>query len=245
MLFVLLNGQRTTLPYPLASCVSLKVDILVRVDGSTSLSGIHFLDLGKVVDKDLKAIVKGRIAWSDEEEAAIKDGVSKHGVGKWRIILNDPEFSTTLKLRTNVDLKEMHESNSCAIVNIIASKTGQIAPSKLEGVYAEKQKTVTTDGELNKEKLPPPNLKLISERNKRMITSDGTLKEREMEYDATASAGSLQDGVCAEPIRARRMSSGEDSAAVAAALKKAKTATASGEEAEKEAVKVRKQKRRL
>ena len=67
-----------------------------------------------------------------------------------------------------------------------------------------------------------------------------------MEYDATASAGSgLQDGVCAEPIRARRMSSGEDSAAVAAALKRAKTATASGEEAEKEAVKVRKQKRRL
>ncbi|KAL1810001.1 hypothetical protein ACET3Z_026991 [Daucus carota] len=60
-----------------------------------------------------------------------------------------------------------------------------------------------------------------------------------MEYDATASAGSLQDGVCAEPIRARRMSSGEDSAAVAAALKKAKTATASGEEAEKEAVKER------
>lgn len=50
-------------------------------------------------------MVKGRIAWSDEEEAAIKDGVSKHGVGKWRIILNDPEFSTTLKLRTNVDLK--------------------------------------------------------------------------------------------------------------------------------------------
>ncbi|WOH10189.1 hypothetical protein DCAR_0729652 [Daucus carota subsp. sativus] len=56
-----------------------------------------------------------------------------------------------------------------------------------------------------------------------------------MEYDATASAGSgLQDGVCAE-----------DSAAVAASLKRAKTATASGEEAEKEAVKVRKQKRRL
>ncbi|KAK1363717.1 hypothetical protein POM88_039278 [Heracleum sosnowskyi] len=48
----------------------------------------------------------GRRQWSAEEEAALKDGVTKYGVGKWRTILNDPDFSTALKVRSNVDLKD-------------------------------------------------------------------------------------------------------------------------------------------
>ncbi|WCJ31427.1 telomere repeat binding factor 1 [Euphorbia peplus] len=44
--------------------------------------------------------------WTAEEEAALKAGVSKHGTGKWRTILTDPEFSTLLRLRSNVDLKD-------------------------------------------------------------------------------------------------------------------------------------------
>lgn len=43
--------------------------------------------------------------WTQEEEAALKAGVVKHGAGKWRTILKDPEFSTVLYLRSNVDLK--------------------------------------------------------------------------------------------------------------------------------------------
>ena len=43
--------------------------------------------------------------WTAEEEAALKAGVVKHGVGKWRTILKDPEFSGVLYLRSNVDLK--------------------------------------------------------------------------------------------------------------------------------------------
>lgn len=43
--------------------------------------------------------------WTAEEEAALKAGVLKHGTGKWRTILMDPEFSATLRLRSNVDLK--------------------------------------------------------------------------------------------------------------------------------------------
>lgn len=43
--------------------------------------------------------------WTSEEEAALKAGVVKHGVGKWRTILKDPEFSGVLYLRSNVDLK--------------------------------------------------------------------------------------------------------------------------------------------
>ena len=43
--------------------------------------------------------------WTPEEEAALKAGVAKHGPGKWRTILRDPDFSTLLRLRSNVDLK--------------------------------------------------------------------------------------------------------------------------------------------
>lgn len=44
--------------------------------------------------------------WTPEEEAALKAGVVKHGAGKWRTILKDPEFSGVLFLRSNVDLKD-------------------------------------------------------------------------------------------------------------------------------------------
>lgn len=43
--------------------------------------------------------------WTAEEESALKAGVVKHGAGKWRTILKDPEFSGVLYLRSNVDLK--------------------------------------------------------------------------------------------------------------------------------------------
>jgi myb proto-oncogene protein len=44
--------------------------------------------------------------WTPEEEAALKAGVAKHGPGKWRTILRDPDFSVLLRLRSNVDLKD-------------------------------------------------------------------------------------------------------------------------------------------
>ncbi|KAL6882009.1 hypothetical protein ACP4OV_011481 [Aristida adscensionis] len=44
--------------------------------------------------------------WTPDEEAALKAGVAKHGPGKWRTILRDPDFSALLRLRSNVDLKD-------------------------------------------------------------------------------------------------------------------------------------------
>ncbi|XP_075487290.1 telomere repeat-binding factor 1-like [Primulina tabacum] len=44
--------------------------------------------------------------WTPEEEATLKAGVLKHGPGKWRTILKDPQFSGVLYLRSNVDLKD-------------------------------------------------------------------------------------------------------------------------------------------
>ncbi|KAK9091114.1 hypothetical protein Sjap_024291 [Stephania japonica] len=54
--------------------------------------------------------------WTPEEEAALKAGIAKHGAGKWRTILKDPEFCGVLFLRSNVDLKDKWR-NMCVIAN--------------------------------------------------------------------------------------------------------------------------------
>ncbi|KAG5011664.1 hypothetical protein JHK82_023856 [Glycine max] len=55
---------------------------------------------------DLYVMGAPKQKWTAEEEQALKAGVVKHGVGKWRTILKDPEFSSVLYLRSNVDLKD-------------------------------------------------------------------------------------------------------------------------------------------
>ncbi|PIA29371.1 hypothetical protein AQUCO_06000026v1 [Aquilegia coerulea] len=50
--------------------------------------------------------------WTSEEEAALQAGITKHGAGKWRMILKDPEFSSILSLRSNVDLKDKYRNLS-------------------------------------------------------------------------------------------------------------------------------------
>ncbi|XP_062215147.1 single myb histone 6-like isoform X2 [Phragmites australis] len=57
--------------------------------------------------------------WTSEEEAALRAGIAKHGVGKWRTILKDPEFSSTLRYRSNVDLKDKWRN-----MNVIVSASG-------------------------------------------------------------------------------------------------------------------------
>ncbi|WOG89390.1 hypothetical protein DCAR_0208628 [Daucus carota subsp. sativus] len=44
--------------------------------------------------------------WSKEEEEALKAGVEKHGPGKWKTILTDPDFALALSNRSNIDLKD-------------------------------------------------------------------------------------------------------------------------------------------
>ncbi|KAI4991955.1 hypothetical protein ZWY2020_040341 [Hordeum vulgare] len=50
-----------------------------------------------------------------------KDGVGKHGAGKWCTILNDPEFGNILRYRSNVDLKDKWR-NMNATVNASGSR---------------------------------------------------------------------------------------------------------------------------
>lgn len=46
-----------------------------------------------------------KLKWTEEEEEALLAGVSKHGPGKWKNILKDPEFAPYLTHRSNIDLK--------------------------------------------------------------------------------------------------------------------------------------------
>jgi len=73
--------------------------------------------------------------WTGEEEAALKAGVVKHGAGKWRNILKDPEFNIILCNRSNVDLKDKWR-------NLTGTKTSGTRKKK-ENIVHEKN-------------LPPP-----------------------------------------------------------------------------------------
>ncbi|KAL3528608.1 hypothetical protein ACH5RR_007930 [Cinchona calisaya] len=62
--------------------------------------------------------------WTPGEEEALKAGVRKHGAGKWKIILKDPEFAPFLTSRSNIDLKDKWRN--------LSSSTGQISKDKLK-----------------------------------------------------------------------------------------------------------------
>ncbi|KAJ8448509.1 hypothetical protein Cgig2_012153 [Carnegiea gigantea] len=85
--------------------------------------------------------------WTAEEEAALKAGVVKHGAGKWRTILKDPEFSGILYLRSNVDLKDKWR-NMSVMPNALGSREKSRVTLKRVPVQVQptpiKQEEVTT-----------------------------------------------------------------------------------------------------
>ncbi|KAL6530028.1 hypothetical protein OROMI_028673 [Orobanche minor] len=75
--------------------------------------------------------------WTSEEEAALKAGISKYGIGKWSTILKDPEFSSVLRARSNVDLKDKYRNLNCVVLGSrqrtrFASKSNQLTIKKDE-----------------------------------------------------------------------------------------------------------------
>ncbi|GAB2225300.1 hypothetical protein Droror1_Dr00006092 [Drosera rotundifolia] len=97
--------------------------------------------------------------WTAEEEAALKAGVQKHGLGKWRTILKDPEFSGILYLRSNVDLKDKWRNLSVIATGIgswekskAAFKRGQSTPKQDENRSASE--LPQTDEEVDVKPLP-------------------------------------------------------------------------------------------
>uniref|UniRef100_A0A1J3D3F7 MYB transcription factor n=1 Tax=Noccaea caerulescens TaxID=107243 RepID=A0A1J3D3F7_NOCCA len=55
-----------------------------------------------------------KLKWTAEEEEALLAGIKKHGPGKWKNILRDPEFSDQLINRSNIDLKDKWRNLSVA-----------------------------------------------------------------------------------------------------------------------------------
>ncbi|KAG0548414.1 hypothetical protein BDA96_01G165100 [Sorghum bicolor] len=97
--------------------------------------------------------------WTSEEEAALRAGIARHGVGKWRTILKDPEFSSTLCYRSNVDLKDKWR-NMNVIVSTSSSrdkaktavKRARTTPKNNEHTMAISRVTSDIDDEIVDEK---------------------------------------------------------------------------------------------
>lgn len=81
--------------------------ICIRMDAliGSSIDCTDFVQRALDTHVSKKKMGAPKQKWTAEEEAALKAGVLKHGAGKWRTILTDPEFSGILHLRSNVDLK--------------------------------------------------------------------------------------------------------------------------------------------
>ncbi|CAN1837033.1 Telomere repeat-binding factor 5 [Linum perenne] len=43
--------------------------------------------------------------WTKEEEDALLAGISRYGLGNWKIIRRDPDFAPSFSHRSNIDLK--------------------------------------------------------------------------------------------------------------------------------------------
>ena len=69
---------------------------------------------------------KGRKMWTDDEVEALLKGISKHKVGNWIDIKNDPEFSERLHERNNNDLRYKYTSLLCSQDVFIKTKLQSI-----------------------------------------------------------------------------------------------------------------------
>ncbi|KAL2462552.1 Telomere repeat-binding factor 5 [Forsythia ovata] len=75
-----------------------------------------------------------KVKWTSEEEEALKAGVVKHGTGKWKNILRDPQFAPYLTNRSNIDLKDKWRNMSISY--------GQCSREKSK---APRVKTISSD----------------------------------------------------------------------------------------------------
>ncbi|KAL2923800.1 Telomere repeat-binding factor 1 [Bienertia sinuspersici] len=96
--------------------------------------------------------------WTAEEEAALKAGVLKHGAGKWRTILKDPEFSGVLYLRSNVDLKDKWRNMSVMTTGFGSREKSRVAlkraPVQSASVKQEENLTSASDVPQSDEEIP-------------------------------------------------------------------------------------------
>ncbi|KAK1645725.1 hypothetical protein QYE76_063530 [Lolium multiflorum] len=71
--------------------------------------------------------------WTSEEDAALRAGIAKHGVGNWRMILKDPKFSSILRYRSNVDLKDKWRNMNVLFPGCGSREKGRSTTKKNQG----------------------------------------------------------------------------------------------------------------
>uniref|UniRef100_A0A7N1A1T9 MYB transcription factor n=2 Tax=Kalanchoe fedtschenkoi TaxID=63787 RepID=A0A7N1A1T9_KALFE len=117
--------------------------------------------------------------WTAEEESALKAGVVKHGAGKWRTILKDPEFSSVLYLRSNVDLKDKWRNMSVMANGWGSREKARLALKRMQGQSTpkpdENQMLLTygphsEDESVDLKPLPSPGVAHQASGSKRTIT---------------------------------------------------------------------------
>ncbi|KAJ4821071.1 telomere repeat binding factor 1 [Rhynchospora pubera] len=109
--------------------------------------------------------------WTAEEESALKAGVKKHGVGKWRNILKDPEFSTDLQFRSNIDLKDKWR-NMSVTGNVGCMSTERAKPATKKRRRLSHSKELDEEGEYS----PPMAIKAKVEEVTPITSSSGPLQ---------------------------------------------------------------------
>ncbi|KAJ4768369.1 telomere repeat binding factor 1 [Rhynchospora pubera] len=109
--------------------------------------------------------------WTAEEESALKAGVKKHGVGKWRNILKDPEFSTDLQFRSNIDLKDKWR-NMSVTGNVGCMSTERAKPATKKRRRLSRSKELDEEGEYS----PPMAIKAKVEEVTPITSSSGPLQ---------------------------------------------------------------------
>ncbi|XP_057466095.1 telomere repeat-binding factor 1-like [Actinidia eriantha] len=75
--------------------------------------------------------------WTPEEEAALRSGIVKHGAGKWRTILKDPEFNGVLYLRSNVDLKDKWRNMSVMANGWGSREKARLALKRMQPIFKQ------------------------------------------------------------------------------------------------------------
>ncbi|XP_059313893.1 telomere repeat-binding factor 1-like isoform X2 [Lycium ferocissimum] len=91
--------------------------------------------------------------WTPDEEAALKAGVRKHGPGKWRTILKDPEFSGVLNSRSNVDLKDKWRNMSVMANGWGSREKARLALKRMNQAHKQEESSlaVTTEAHSDEE----------------------------------------------------------------------------------------------
>ncbi|CAN1343006.1 Telomere repeat-binding factor 2 [Linum perenne] len=164
--------------------------------------------------------------WTAEEEAALKAGVVKHGTGKWRTILMDPEFSSVLRLRSNVDLKDKWRNiNVTAIWGSrqkakLALKSGSLTPKRdessstptsrlgsliLEAITTLREPSGSDRASIamyieEKKLLAVPNLRKLLAGKLKLLTASGKLVKVKHRYIIAPPSSTISEGKKSSPL---------------------------------------------